>query len=128
MRRYILVVDDDPAVRMILTDLLEDAGFAVRSAANTLDALEFCHRRMPALLITGLNIPGRSGARLVRELDASGLPPFPVLVLSPREDLGLPEEPADRPMERVPMHLDRLLAKVRVLVPPEDPTTEPHPT
>lgn len=67
MRRSVLVVDDDPTVLAVLTDMLEDLGCQVISAANGPDALDQLRRNQHiAILITDINMPGMDGHELAR--------------------------------------------------------------
>lgn len=58
----ILVVDDDAAIRRLVKDKLEGAGYEVFTAASGQDALDLIGRRgMPHLAIVDLNMPGMNG-------------------------------------------------------------------
>jgi CheY-like chemotaxis protein len=84
-QRTVLVVDDDPYVRSILTLLLSGEGFAVAAAADGREGL--AHLRQagprPRLVVLDLSMPRMDGWQFLREraLDA-GLAAVPVLVLS----------------------------------------------
>jgi PAS domain S-box-containing protein len=71
-RETILLVEDDPAVRRVAVETLEDAGYRVLGAANGEEALEVL--RDPAepvhLLITDVRLPRRNGFVLRREAGA----------------------------------------------------------
>jgi CheY-like chemotaxis protein len=64
----VLLVDDDPAVRMLYADWLADAGFRVELAHNGLQALERAFDLIPDAIVTDLNIPGIDGYELTRRL------------------------------------------------------------
>ncbi len=90
-QKYVLVVDDEPDVRVYLRDALEDAGFAVETAADGLEALELVRRRLPDLISLDLVMPRHSGARLYRELQKDRkLSSIPVLIVTghARDELG----------------------------------------
>lgn len=61
----IMIVDDEPALRIFARDILEDAGYVVRTAASGEEALE--HYREHAgevdLVILDLYMPGIDGAQ-----------------------------------------------------------------
>lgn len=58
----ILVVDDDAAIRRLVQNKLENAGYEVFTAASGQDALDVIARRgMPHLAIVDLNMPGMDG-------------------------------------------------------------------
>jgi DNA-binding response OmpR family regulator len=66
----ILLVDDDPTVRKVLSSFLERCGFAVTTAASGEKALEAARSFNGAItiLISDLTMPGISGADLARQL------------------------------------------------------------
>ena len=70
--RRILVVDDEPGMRLGLTEVLRRGGFAVESAATAEDALAWLEQQEADLLVTDLKLPGRSGLELLAELRGQG--------------------------------------------------------
>lgn len=64
----ILVVDDDPDIRVYLTLLLEDHGYVVESAGDTVTAFAAVDRFCPDLVLVDVLMPGRSGLDLVVSL------------------------------------------------------------
>ena len=67
-RPVILIVDDDPILRSLLRDELEDSGFLVREAENGLEALEICAEESPALLVVDAVMPFMDGFTLCQEI------------------------------------------------------------
>ncbi len=64
----ILVIDDDPDVRTLTQDMLEDAGHEVALAANGVEGIEV-YRRQPAdVVITDLYMPDKEGIETIAEL------------------------------------------------------------
>ena len=69
----VLVAEDEPLVRMVAVDILEDAGCAVLEAANAEAALSVLHQRSDVqVLVTDVEMPpgpldGFDLARLTRE-------------------------------------------------------------
>jgi CheY-like chemotaxis protein len=82
--RHILVVDDDPAIREALADLLVDQGYAVSLAANGRQALEICRSQpAPDLIFLDLQMPVMDGIEFSRLKDADPeLSPVPVCVMT----------------------------------------------
>ena len=64
----ILVVDDDPLIREILTDFLEGEGYGVRSAADGLAALGAVAADCPDLVLSDVWMPGLDGFGLLERL------------------------------------------------------------
>ena len=68
-RQHVLVVDDEPVLRMILVDLLEGEGYAVEEASNAAEALEVL-QALPSIriVVTDIQMPGSmDGLRLARK-------------------------------------------------------------
>ena len=61
--KYILVVDDDDAVRQTVVDVLEDAQFAVRVAHDGQEALDILRQAQdrPCLVLLDLMMPRMNG-------------------------------------------------------------------
>ncbi len=77
----ILVVDDDPAIRRLLKDKLEGAGYEVWTAASGNQALETIERRgMPHLAVVDINMPGMNGLRFCETVQQFS--DLPVIMLS----------------------------------------------
>jgi len=66
--RKILVVDDEAAIRSLLTEFLTDLGFDTAYACNGLDALEMVQSYDPDLLIIDLVMPEQEGIETIRTL------------------------------------------------------------
>ena len=66
--RRVLIVDDEPAVREMLTVALEMAGFEVREADSAQTALAEVTARIPDLMLVDWMMPNVSGLELCRRL------------------------------------------------------------
>jgi DNA-binding NarL/FixJ family response regulator len=82
-KRPILLVDDHPASRLGVRHMIEtERDWTVcGEAGNSAAALDAAIRLSPALVITDVTMPGRSGFELIQDL-AARCPAVPVLVLS----------------------------------------------
>jgi len=65
---WILIVDDDPIVRSLMRDALEDEGFVVLEAEDGVEACRLCEERLPLLLVVDVVMPQMDGFELCREL------------------------------------------------------------
>ena len=65
---WILIVDDDPIVRSLMRDALEDEGFTVVEAEDGAEACRVCAERLPVLLVVDVIMPQMDGFELCREL------------------------------------------------------------
>jgi DNA-binding response OmpR family regulator len=81
-RRRVLVTDDDPDIRILLTDMLARADLDVTTAATGAEALRqtFAHR--PDLVVLDLGLPDIDGLEVIRRLRE--LTDVPILVLTAR--------------------------------------------
>ncbi|MDZ7727682.1 MAG: response regulator [Dehalococcoidia bacterium] len=77
----ILVVDDDEAVRVMLTRLLESAGYAAESASKAAEAHVLLQQQQFALLIVDVVMPGESGVDLAAVVRRDH-PPVPIILIS----------------------------------------------
>ena len=66
----ILIVDDEPYIREILSRWLTDEGYACEQAADAAEALETLSGQDFALMISDIRMPGRSGLELLDEATA----------------------------------------------------------
>jgi len=108
--RWVLVVDDDTAVRTLVARALESSGYAVVVAGDGEQALELLERSRVAinLVLTDICMPRLGGLELGREVAARQWH-IPVLYMS-----GNP--PADAACLRKPFTIGTLITSVRQLL------------
>jgi signal transduction histidine kinase/CheY-like chemotaxis protein/PAS domain-containing protein len=68
----ILVVDDEPDTRELVSTLLESAGAETEVAASVADALDAVARMRPDLVVTDIGMPGEDGYVFLKRLRAAG--------------------------------------------------------
>ena len=79
----ILVVDDEPAIRLLLRLTLEEAGYRVIEAADGAAALQATRQQRPDLVLLDVALPGLSGIEVCRRLRAEpATAATPVLLIS----------------------------------------------
>jgi two-component system KDP operon response regulator KdpE len=78
----VLVVDDEPQIRRVLRTTLTSQGYAVIEARSGDEALEVIRGEQVDLILLDLNMPGRSGIEVCREIRASG--DVPIIMLTVR--------------------------------------------
>lgn len=89
--KTVLVVDDEPNVRIYLAQILQDAGFTVRTAGDGVEALEMIRAEPPDFISLDLVMPRKSGHKLLYELRKDQkLSRIPVLIVTAhaRDELG----------------------------------------
>ena len=69
----VLVVDDTPSVLEILTSVLQQNGATVTATGTAEEALRLLEESRPHVLLSDLEMPGKDGYWLIREVRA--LPP-----------------------------------------------------
>jgi len=83
MSKRVLVVDDDPDVRLFNTTVLEENGYTPLVATNGEEGLEMIRKELPDLVILDVMMPKQSGIRLYRELKTDkALKNITVIILS----------------------------------------------
>ncbi len=79
----ILVVDDEPAVRLLITELLEDLGYIVLQAERGADALTILQSKAAIdLLITDVGLPGGMNGRQVADAARDVRPDLKILFVT----------------------------------------------
>lgn len=79
MSKKVLIVDDDPDVRMFNATVVEDCGHTPVEAPNGEEGLKIIKKNPPDLVILDVLMPKQNGLRLYRELKMVGIP---VIILS----------------------------------------------
>jgi two-component system, NtrC family, response regulator AtoC len=79
--RQVLVVDDEENIRLFLHTLLQNKGYAVRTAETAEQALLLLQREPADFVLTDVKMPGMSGIELCRTLRAQW-PELVVVVMS----------------------------------------------
>jgi CheY-like chemotaxis protein len=81
VKGYILVVDDEPAIRFVYQEFLGGEGHRVTGADCGSSALAAASRERPSLALVDLNLPDMSGLEVIRSLKKMH-PDLPVAVIS----------------------------------------------
>ncbi|MEM7641727.1 MAG: response regulator transcription factor [Pseudomonadota bacterium] len=113
----ILVVDDDPRLREIVSVALTRAGFGVVTAADGRMALTHAGRERPDLIVLDVGLPEMDGFEVCRKVRAQG--DVPILFLTAHDDeidriLGL-ELGADDYVTK-PFSPRELVARIRAIL------------
>jgi CheY-like chemotaxis protein len=64
-REKLLIVDDEPSIRISISQVLAEIGYRVRLAEDGFSALREIHRESPDIVLSDLNMPGMSGFELL---------------------------------------------------------------
>ena len=83
----ILIIDDDPDLREVLTEALRGEGYAVTALESAFGAAGLARRLRPGVILLDIGLPYRSGASLLTELKANpSTAGIPVVVISANPD------------------------------------------
>jgi CheY-like chemotaxis protein len=95
---YVLVVDDDPAIRGLVADALRGEGFTVDLAAHGREALDAMRVRRPATVVLDLMMPVMDGFSFMEACHSEQLcDNVPIVVISAVQDALIR-------MNEVPVH------------------------
>jgi CheY-like chemotaxis protein len=117
---YVLVVDDDPAIRGLVADALRAEGYSVDLAAHGREALEAMRARLPATVILDLMMPVMDGFSFMEACHQEQLcDNVPIVVISAVQDAlqRIHEVPVHACIAK-PFDLDDLLRTVRQFAKP----------
>ena len=81
----LLVVDDEPNIRELLSASLRHAGFDVITAADGREALQLAERCRPDLVVLDVMLPDMNGFSVTKRLRESGFT-APILFLTAKDD------------------------------------------
>ncbi len=86
---HVLIVDDQPGIRLLLEEIMKIEGFEVTTAINGKDALEKIEARAPDLMLVDYKLPVIDGLTLVKQLESEGTV-IPTIIMT-----GMPEKISD---------------------------------
>ena len=114
---HVLVVDDDPSVRKMIVDYLDDNEVKVTALASGHEIADAMKRETIDLLVLDLRMPGEDGMQIARRLREDSQ--LPIIMLTGRKDeadrvMGL-ELGADDYLTK-PFSPRELLARIRALL------------
>ena len=84
--KKVLVVEDDPDIRMILKGQLEMDGYEVYDAPSGADGLTLAKEVSPDVVILDLNLPDTDGIKVCKEIKDMG--DIPVIMLTVRDTMS----------------------------------------
>lgn len=112
---FILVAEDDEALRGLLTDFLEGLGHAVKSVENGVELVKIALTERPGLVLTDLHMPGMAGNSMIAMLDMyPDLSGIPVIIITgaTRQELAEMGIPREIPVFSKPFDFARITAEI----------------
>lgn len=113
--RTVLVVEDEPLIRLMLIDALEDAGFSVIEAGTADEALDIITDRTIHLLFTDIQMPGKSSGVDLAHAFADRFPQAGILIASGRLTPADVELPPSAEFFAKPYDLDQVISRLEQL-------------
>jgi DNA-binding response OmpR family regulator len=127
-QKKILVVDDDPDVRLGLKVRLNANHYDVIFAADGVASIAEARKHMPDLMILDLGLPAGDGFSVLERLKANDkLSSIPVIVLSGRDRVGNGDraiKAGARTFLQKPMANEKLLAVIQAVLEAKEGTPE----
>jgi two-component system KDP operon response regulator KdpE len=115
MSLRVLVVEDDPEIRVLIQTSLSVEGFTVQTAVSLSEAGALLHNALPDILLLDLGLPDGDGLSLVQEVRKRHS--LPILIVSARHQEAQKIQALDAGADDFlvkPFSVGELLARIRV--------------
>jgi PAS domain S-box-containing protein len=116
----VLVVDDEPSVRMLLTETLDELGYAVIEASDGPAGLKLLQSNIRIdLLITDVGLPGGMNGRQLADTARLNRPDLKVLFITGYAEnavVGNGHLEPDMHVATKPFNLDKLAARIKAII------------
>jgi two-component system, OmpR family, KDP operon response regulator KdpE len=124
----VLIVDDEPQIRRVLSTMLTSQGYPVMEARSGDEALEKIRHEKVALILLDVNMPGRSGVETCTEIRRSSDVPIIMLTVrnSEHDKVQALDAGADDYVTK-PFGAEELMARVRAALRRAAPVEFPPP-
>jgi CheY-like chemotaxis protein len=111
----ILIVEDDELQKLLVVDMVEEAGFVAIAACDADEAVAILESRADiVLLLTDINMPGSMDGLKLAHAVRSRWPPIKIIVVSGR---GLASElPTDIRFFAKPYQTNAMISEIRSLI------------
>ena len=84
----ILVVDDEPEVRLVLTEFLESRGYEVTAASSGAEAISLVDVVKPHVVLLDVTMPEMDGMETLKRLAAAN-PGLPIIMVTANADVDV---------------------------------------
>ena len=120
-RRTILVVDDEPIVRVLMTEALTDSGYEIFEAADGPSALQLLRSKPQTdLLVTDVGMPGGMNGRQLADVALTERPDLKILLVTGYAEAALTgdcQPGVGMQVMAKPFVMADLTAKIRTMLP-----------
>lgn len=110
----ILIIDDEPQIRKLLSIVLESDGYKVYTAETGLEGISLAASRKPDIILLDLGLPDKRGLDVLKDLRSWFLQPIVIISVQNREEdiIGALDLGADDYITK-PFRTGELLARTR---------------
>ena len=113
----VLVVEDEPLLRMLAVEVVEEAGFIAIEAGDADEAVVLLESRSDiTLLFTDINMPGSMDGLKLAHAVRDRWPPIKILVVSGKQQLQCSDLPSNSCFVGKPYQTSALVEELRLLV------------
>lgn len=112
MPHHILIVDDDPAIRATVSEVLVDEGYSVATATNGAEGLAAVQKVQPSLVLLDMRMPVLDGWGFAKALGERGIALPIVVMTAAQESRRWAQEIGTAWVLAKPFDLDELLLAV----------------
>lgn len=113
----VLVVEDEPLIRLAISDQLQDLGFKVFEAANSREAVEKLTANADIqAMFTDVDMPGGMDGLKLAAAVRDGWPPLKIIVTSGHRKVSLSDLPSDCRFFDKPYRAEAIASAVREMV------------
>lgn len=82
--KNLLIVDDQPGIRLLLCEVFRNEGYTTHLAANGIAALQLVEEVKPDVILLDIEMRGMSGTEVLKKLKATW-PEIPVIMMTANE-------------------------------------------
>lgn len=97
--KTLLIVDDQPGIRMLLEELFKQETFNTKSAESGGEALRIIQKNVPDLVLLDMKMPGIDGIEVLKRIKREW-PHIPVIMMTAYGEVELTEQAAQLGADR----------------------------
>jgi two-component system, response regulator PdtaR len=113
----VLVVEDEPLLRMLAVEVVEEAGFLAIEARDADEAVVLLESRTDIILLfTDINMPGSMDGLKLAHAVRHRWPPIKILVVSGKQQLQSSDLPSNSCFVGKPYRVSELVDELRSMV------------
>ena len=117
LRPVVLVVEDDPLLRMLAVEIVQEAGFTAIEAQDADEAVVLLESRTDiTLLFTDINMPGSMDGLKLAHAVRDRWPPIKILVVSGKQPFQSSDLPSNSCFVGKPYQASALVEELRSII------------